>query len=242
MGITSVFDDHFLFWDHGQFTKTFKTHSSGLPECLFSSGYPQLLSFSIFLMPYYDDKVNWAYTAISKDKELAQSDDAKAIISDNGSAIVYVSDNEISLEVPVTLTNLVSFFQGMGLRYNDGQGTRDIVTFLGADFIEDMQLKCKIQKSDDSVILVDLETLNFIDNPDIALIPQTLADYVCKSENIEPLQMEHIMHPKTFLPLQEKMMSYHTRLHHLQFPKLIAMANAGEIPCRLASLKGRCPI
>jgi hypothetical protein len=169
-------------------------------------------------MPYYDDKVNWAYMAICKEKELAQSDDGKAIISDNGSAIVYFSNNETPLEVPVTLTNLVSFFQGMGLRYNDGQGTQDIVTFLGADFIEDMQLKCKIQKSDDSVILVDLETLNFIDNPDIALIPQTLADYVCKSENIEPLQMEHIMHPKTFLPLQEKMMSYHTRTS-LAIPK-----------------------
>jgi hypothetical protein len=63
-------------------------------------------------------------TAISKDKELAQSDDAKAIISDNGSAIVYVSDNEISLEVPVTFTNLVSFFQGMRLRYNYGQGVK----------------------------------------------------------------------------------------------------------------------
>jgi hypothetical protein len=132
MGITSVFDDHFLFWDHGQFTKTFKTHSSGLPECLFSSGYSQLQSFSTFLMPYYDDKVNWAYTAISKDKELAQSDDGKAIISDNGSAIVYVSNNEISLEVPMTLTNLVSFFQGMRLHYNDSQGTQDIVTFSGS--------------------------------------------------------------------------------------------------------------
>jgi hypothetical protein len=132
MGITSVFDDHFLFWDHGQFTKTFKTHSSGLPECLFSSGHSQLQSFSTFLMPYYDDKVNWAYTAISKDKELAQSDDGKAIISDNGSAIVYVSNNEISLEVSMTLTNLVSFFQGMRLHYNDSQGTQDIVIFSGS--------------------------------------------------------------------------------------------------------------
>jgi len=32
-GISSVFDNHTLFWDHGKFNKTFKTHSSGLPEC-----------------------------------------------------------------------------------------------------------------------------------------------------------------------------------------------------------------
>jgi hypothetical protein len=41
-----------------------------------------------------------------------------------------------------------------------------------------MQLKCKIRKSDESEILVDLETLNFIENPDIASIPQTSEDYV----------------------------------------------------------------
>ncbi len=46
----------------------------------------------------------------------------------------------------MTLTNLMSFLKDMCLRYNDGQGTRDIVTFLGADFVDGMQLKCKIQK------------------------------------------------------------------------------------------------
>ena len=35
-----------------------------------------------------------------------------------------------------------SFFKDMKLKYNDGQGTRDIVTFLGADFGEAMQIKC----------------------------------------------------------------------------------------------------
>ncbi len=113
-------------------------------------------------MPYYDDKVNWAYIAISKDKELVQSDNGKAIISEDGSALVYVSDHEVFLDVPVTLTNLVSFLQGMHLRYKDGQGTQDIVNFLEAYFIDDMQLKCKIKKSDDLVILVNLATLNFI--------------------------------------------------------------------------------
>jgi hypothetical protein len=164
--ISSVFDDHTLFWDHGQFSKTFKTHSSSLPEYLFSSGYSQLQSFTTFLMPYYNDMDNWAYMAISKDKELAQLNDGKAIVSDEGSTLIYISDNKIYLDVPVTLTNLVSFFQGMHLRYNDGQGTQDIVTFLRADLLDDMQLHCKIQKTNDLVILVNLKTLNIIENPD----------------------------------------------------------------------------
>ena len=58
-------------------------------------------------------------------------------------------------------------------------------------------------KSDETEILVDLETLNFIENPDIASIPQTLADYIRESKLITPLQLEHIMRPKALSPLQE---------------------------------------
>jgi hypothetical protein len=50
------------------------------------------------------------------------------------------------------------------------------------------------------------------------------------------------MNPKMLSLLQEEMMSHHYRLHHLHFPKLIVMAENGEIPHRLATLKGRCPI
>jgi hypothetical protein len=86
----------------------------------------------------------------------------------------------------------------------------NIVTFLGAEFIDEMQLKCKIQRSDDLDILVDLETLNVIENPAIASILQTYADYIHESNNIPTLQMEHILHPKALSPLQEEMMSHHT--------------------------------
>jgi hypothetical protein len=78
----------------------------------------------------------------------------------------------------------------MKLKYNDGQGTRDIVTFLGADFGKAMQIKCQIKLSNDSIILVDPESLNFIKNPDIASIPQTSQDYCRECENIEPSQLE----------------------------------------------------
>jgi hypothetical protein len=97
-------------------------------------------------MPYYDDMVNWAYTTSSKDKELAQSDDGNSILSEDASAVFYASDSKVSITVPVTVTNLVSFFQDMRLQYNDGQGAQNVVTFLGADFFDDIQLKCKIQK------------------------------------------------------------------------------------------------
>jgi hypothetical protein len=50
----------------------------------------------------------------------------------------------MSFDIPATIDNAVSFMQGMKLQYNDGNGTRDIITFLGIDYIDDMQLVCMI--------------------------------------------------------------------------------------------------
>jgi hypothetical protein len=147
-----------LIWDHGKFPKTFKTHESGLPECLFDSGYSCLEAFTATLAPYYNDCINWEYTSKVKNKHLAASDD--------GQNIVHLSNNEISIDVPATVENMSTFFKGLKLRYNDGHGTCDIIIFIGVDFIDDMQLKCQIRLSDKSILLVDPETLNFIENLD----------------------------------------------------------------------------
>ncbi len=99
--VFSVWHSHF-FWDHGRFSKTFTTHSSGLPECLFNSEYSWLDTFATHLKSYYDDTINWAFTSEIKDKSFAYSD--------NGKATMYACTNEITLDVLVMLTNLVSFF------------------------------------------------------------------------------------------------------------------------------------
>ena len=103
-----------------------------------------------------------------------------------------------------------------------------------------MQLKCSVQLSDDTVLLVDPETLNFIENPDSASILQTSDDYLRESANVSQSQLDTLLSPKSLSPLQEEMLSHHNRLHHTPFPKLIVMAQQGIIPKRLASLKGRC--
>jgi hypothetical protein len=45
-GIQSSFDNHALFWNQEHFKKTFVTALSGLPKCLFNSGYSQLMWLS----------------------------------------------------------------------------------------------------------------------------------------------------------------------------------------------------
>jgi hypothetical protein len=190
--------------------------------------------FSTTISLFYNDKICWALASKEKVDELAALD--------NGGAIVTIRENEISMDIPLMLTNLVSFFKDMRLKYNNGRDTWDIVTFLGADSVEDMQIKCQIKLSNNSVILVDPETLNFIVNPNIALILQTSKDYCQDCKIIEPSQLEHIISPKSLSPLQEETMSHHCCLHHTPFPKLITMAEKGEIPNCLAPLKGCCTI
>jgi len=53
-GIQLVFNDHILFWNHNQSKKTFMTALSGLPECLFNSGYSQLEAFSTTISCFND--------------------------------------------------------------------------------------------------------------------------------------------------------------------------------------------
>ena len=86
------------------------------------------------------------------------------------------SEGGMSFEMPASVNDVISFMKGMKLRYNDGNGIQDIVTFLGVDYVDDMQMVCHIQRSDGTELLAVPQMLNFIENPDIASIPQTNED------------------------------------------------------------------
>jgi hypothetical protein len=53
-----------------------------------------------------------------------------------------------------------------------------------------MQIELKVKIPNDNIILVDPETLNFIENPDITSIPQTSEEYYQELQNIEPSQLD----------------------------------------------------
>jgi hypothetical protein len=183
------------------------TASSGLLECLFNSGYSQLQAFSTAISKFYDGKICWAFASKEKVDELANLDD-------DGGSILTIGEDEVTLDIPIMLTNLVSFFKEVKLKYNDGQGTHNNVTFLRDDFGKNLQIECLVKLSNDSGILVDPKALNFKENPDIASIPQTTEEYCHECKNIEPSQSEHIPSPQSLSPLQEEMMSHHCCLHH----------------------------
>jgi len=74
------------------------------------------------------------FASNDKRRDLAQVDNGYSIIDEDG-GIVYMNGNDMTLDAPLMLMNLISFFTGMYLRYNDGKGMQDVVKFLCADFV-----------------------------------------------------------------------------------------------------------
>jgi hypothetical protein len=113
--IRSGFDDHIVFWNCNQFKKPFMTALSDFPECLFNSGYSQLEAFSTTISKFYGNKSCWALASKEKVDELAMLEDSGAIVT--------IGENEISMDILLMLTNLVSFSKDMRLKYNNCKGT-----------------------------------------------------------------------------------------------------------------------
>jgi hypothetical protein len=121
------------------------------------------------------------------------------LASDDGGDVIVTVDSEggVSFALPATVDNVVSFMRGMKLGYNDGKGTHDI----DIDYVDDMHMVCLIQRLDDTELLVVPEMINFIENPDIASIPQTNEEYYKKSHYLDPSDLKQTVHPQAMSPL-----------------------------------------
>ena len=57
-GIHSRFNTHVLTWNHKKHSKAFSTAGSGLPECLFNTGYSRFQTYTSLVGKYYDDSTS----------------------------------------------------------------------------------------------------------------------------------------------------------------------------------------
>ena len=60
----------------------------------------------------YEDAKNWAFALKDKLRDLAQVDNGCSSIVDEDGGIIYINGDDMTLDVPLTLTNLISFFTG----------------------------------------------------------------------------------------------------------------------------------
>ena len=104
--------------------------------------------------------------------------------------------------VDLSKEETISFLEGMKLILNDGSGSKSIVKFVGVDSGDGTQRKCKILKDDGTITLVTQECLHFLENPDIAYIPQTSEDYCRDCETVSKEDLKNILKPQHLSPLQ----------------------------------------
>ena len=57
-GIESLFEEHTLFWNKKQFRKTIYTANSGLPGCLFNTGYSRLDAYTTTIEAAYHNTIH----------------------------------------------------------------------------------------------------------------------------------------------------------------------------------------
>ncbi|KAL7547062.1 hypothetical protein ACHAWF_010384 [Thalassiosira exigua] len=107
------------------------------------------------------------------------------------------------------------FMQNESVIFNNGQGTVENAIYVGPEDYNGV-LKHKVKRSTGEAFLVDRENLSPADGSD--WLDLSLSD------------------------AQKELLELHYRLNHVSFPTLIDMAEKGEIPKRLAKLKGNTPV
>ena len=117
-GVASFYDEHVLYWNHKEHTKTFVTATSGLPDMFFNTSFSNYSAYVANITKYYDDTPTWA---------LASDSDSAKILPAGA--------------LDASVTSNLSFMEGMKLLYFDGSNKRVLVEFVAPVFVPDGQLK-----------------------------------------------------------------------------------------------------
>ena len=115
------------------------------------------------------------------------------------------------------------FMADESIKFNNGQGNHDIVTYLGP-MEHEHGLKHKIINSSSKEFLVDGVMLSPLDEPDIASVSAIIEHYASELPNLTKDQLEQIAHPEILDNDQRELMALHCKMNHVPFPALIRMA------------------
>ena len=92
------------------------------------------------------------------------------------------------------------------------------------------QLLYTFRFKDNTILQTTHEFLKFTAEEDVADIPLTTDDYMSQCRNIDPEQLQRLMHPKSLSPRQEEWLQWHERLNHLPHAQMLKLAKRGILP------------
>ena len=128
----------------------------------------------------------------------------------------------------------------MDLVYRDGQGKNVPVVYEGASADG---MTHTIRLADGSKLPVHDSNLQLLDQPDFSNIPKTPLEY--RNEVGVGLSLEEaqtLARPRQLSPLQQELMSWHHRLYHLPFRRVLQLASLGFLPKRLLECRNKQPL
>ena len=114
------------------------------------------------------------------------------------------------------------FELGMDLAYRDGTGISEAVVYEGAS---SDGLTHTIRRKDGSKLNVHDSNISFLQQIGMSNIPSTPLDY-CREvgRGLSKDEAQRLARPRTLIPLQQELMSWHHRLYHLSFHILFRLA------------------
>jgi len=128
----------------------------------------------------------------------------------------------------------------MNLVYNDSQGTNEAVVYKGASADG---LSHTIGHNNDTRLSVPDNNLTFLQQMGMHNIPSTPLEY-CKEVGVglSKEEAQRLAHPQTLTPLQQELMSWHHRLHHLPFCIIFMLAKKTILPKQLLECHDKLPL
>ena len=132
------------------------------------------------------------------------------------------------------------FELGMQLAYRDGTGKVEAVVYEGATSDGHRH---SIRHKDGTISLVYDDELSFINQIGMSNIPSTPLDY-CKEvgQGLSKEEAQRLARPRTLTPIQQELMSWHHRLYHLPFHRILMLAKHKFLPKRLLECRDSIPL
>lgn len=215
-----------LTWDHGKHQRSFMHGTSNLPELALNTGEGYFQAFCTRVEIFYRDKIHYAFSSsrtFEPEDELDDEDLETMVFEDQDEPQV-IGDFELG-------TNLV---------YTDGQGGVESVVYEGESSTGSQHV---VRRADGSTIFVYSSNLKLQDQTDLTSLPTTPLDY-CKEvgKTVTKKEASRLAYPQQLSPLQQELLSWHFRLHHLPFWRIFLLCEAGYLPKRLLKCKGKEPL
>ena len=202
-------------WDNGTHTRTFYHSERRLPELVLGTGFSYFSSFCTRVRRHYDDNVQYAFS----------------------SAYTFIDPE--TPDTPAVISPIKEYALGSPLVYKDGKGNHEAVVYEGVSADGNRHI---VRTSDGAKVVTPESHIQDMNQADLTNVPTTPLEY-CQEigKGLTKEEVQSLVYPRVLSPLQQEFMSWHHRLYHLPFNRMLLLAKKGYLPKRLLKCQDKPP-